>query len=352
MSKAPHPTDRAPPPGGRVRAAAAVLLTVVVGLLDLLTGPDIAFAPFYLIPVAVAAWYAGRFAGLAMAVFASLAWLLVEAVSGYTDALPVLLWNGFSRLCIFAALALVLDRLREEQLALERANRQLEQQNRDLDAFAGRVAHDLRNAMAPIALAASVLRSPSADPERIAALADRIEASSRKSMLVINALLALARAGQPLDASASTELLPAIGAALAELDDPVSRQGIDLSVRVEPGLRVRCDPGLLHVVLANLIGNAVKYVGCHPGPRAVVVSAAVAGQRIEIAVADTGPGIPLAEQSRIFEPFYRAKDAGAVGTGIGLATVERIMRSQGGSVAVESDGVSGATFRVRLPRAE
>jgi signal transduction histidine kinase len=69
-------------------------------------------------------------------------------------------------------------------------------------------------------------------------------------------------------------------------------------------------------------------------------------------VRDTGPGIPAASLSRIFDPFYRVPGATAEGTGIGLATVHRIVAAHGGKVTVDSTLGAGATFSVRLPLAE
>jgi two-component system sensor histidine kinase MprB len=73
---------------------------------------------------------------------------------------------------------------------------------------------------------------------------------------------------------------------------------------------------------------------------------------VEVSVADSGPGIPRQELGKIFEPFYRGRDAAgrAGGSGLGLSMVRRIVDSHGGSIAVESDG-GGTVFRVTLPPA-
>lgn len=345
------PLDRVAAKDSNSRRLAAVLGVLVVGALDYATRPDMAFAVFYLIPIAATAWYVGRGSGLAVAALGSLSWLLGEALSSPPTTIPILLWNGFSRLLIFAALVLLLVRLQEERAALARANHQLGQRNQDLDAFAGRVAHDLRNAMAPVSLVAPLLRLSAADPQKISLLADRLDASCRKSMLIIDSLLALAKAQPPPAEMGATRLLPAVNAVMGDLDEEVTRNAIEVCIRVDPELTVRCDAGLLHVLLANLVGNAVKYLSDHPQPRTLDVSACARSHCVDILVADNGPGIPVDEQARIFEPFYRGRLAGAPGTGIGLATVERIVRSQGGTVTLQSDGSGGASFRVSLAAA-
>ena len=110
----------------------------------------------------------------------------------------------------------------------------------------------------------------------------------------------------------------------------------------------RCAPGLLHIVAVNLIGNALKFLDGQP-ERRVMVRATPANGTCELIVADTGPGIPADSLPRIFEPFYRVPGTHTAGTGIGLATVHRIVEARGGTVTVESGMRHGSVFRVRLP---
>lgn len=329
----------------------AALATIAVSLLDHASGPHLALAPFYLVPVAATAWYVGRGPGLFIAALASLLWLLAEVNSNPPMPAAIPLWNGLSRLFIFAGAALLLSRLKSDRRALESANAQLEQQNEDLEAFAGRVAHDLRNVMTPIALAAPLIKSSDGNSQKLVSIGDRIEVSCRKAMLILDSLLALAVARQHGESVAATELLPAVTAVLEDFDGEIARNAIAVSVQVDPQVSVQCASGLLHIVLANLIGNAVKYLTGSPEPRTVAISAIRKGEYVELTVADSGPGIPIEEQPRIFEPFYRGRLTGAHGSGIGLATVDRIVRSQGGTVSLSSDASRGATFTVCLSAA-
>lgn len=104
----------------------------------------------------------------------------------------------------------------------------------------------------------------------------------------------------------------------------------------------------LRRVVANLMGNALKYAG------GADVSVAVKGQRVELVVEDDGPGIPQAERQKVFEPFYRldasrSRDTG--GAGLGLTIVKQIVENLGGSVGIEDRPGGGARLRVSLPRA-
>jgi signal transduction histidine kinase len=97
-----------------------------------------------------------------------------------------------------------------------------------------------------------------------------------------------------------------------------------------------------------LLGNALKFIeGCER--REISITARCSGGSCEIAIKDTGPGIPEPDRARIFEPFYRVPGVRAPGQGIGLATVERIVHAHGGTIEVESELGVGTTFRVHLP---
>jgi signal transduction histidine kinase len=107
------------------------------------------------------------------------------------------------------------------------------------------------------------------------------------------------------------------------------------------------DPLRLHQVIENLVSNALKF--SPPGGR-VKLSVRISDQGQTWEVRDQGPGIPEAEQVRIFERFYRTKAGQAKpGTGLGLAIVKHLCRLMGGEVTVDSRPGEGATFRVILP---
>ena len=111
------------------------------------------------------------------------------------------------------------------------------------------------------------------------------------------------------------------------------------------------DPDRIQQVLVNLVDNAVKY----GGGAAVTVRVAADEQGAKLSVSDTGPGIPLAEQQRIFEKFYRGDPQltrNPAGTGLGLYISRELVRRMGGRLHVRSETGAGATFVVELPRAD
>jgi signal transduction histidine kinase len=225
----------------------------------------------------------------------------------------------------------------------------IEASNRDLDAFAARIAHDLRNALSPVGLIAGSLRA-TRDPDLVARLATRLRDTVRRSEGLIEGLLAFSRAGRPPDAGACAPMSAMVHEVLDELAPLGGRVGAEIEVDVADEA-VRCPAALLHLIGANLIGNALKYLEGRPHRSVRIAARRVAGGWCELTVADSGPGIPTDSLPQVFEPFYRVPGTLVAGTGIGLATVRRIVDQYGGEVVVESVLGRGSIFRVRLPTA-
>ncbi len=110
---------------------------------------------------------------------------------------------------------------------------------------------------------------------------------------------------------------------------------------------VVCYPGQLNQVWMNLLSNAAQAVAGAAEPR-VKVTGELEGDWVTVAIADNGPGIKLADRSKIFEPFYTTKPVGA-GTGLGLSICHSIIENHGGQIWFESEEGQGTTFKVRIP---
>ena len=272
------------------------------------------------------------------------------AQNGATAALRLLIAVAALALVIAAALLIamtrVLTQLERSRSDLQESYDRLELINRDLDAFAGRIAHDLRNILAPLPMLAARIRSAS-DGSPVCETAARLEALSRRADRLIESLLAFARGGHvPGEAAAAS-----VPTAIREVLEDVAALTRDVGATIELDLEeaaVQCSPGLLYTVMVNLIGNALKFMNGCPR-REMRVSARCSGGDCEVAVSDSGPGIPEAWRTRIFEPFVRVPGASAPGSGIGLATARRIVRAHGGTIEVTSNVTGGSVFTVRLP---
>jgi two-component system, OmpR family, phosphate regulon sensor histidine kinase PhoR len=227
--------------------------------------------------------------------------------------------------------------------------RQLEQVRRD---FVANVSHELRTPLASIKGFAETLEMGALDdPKNARGFLESIVRQTDRMTALVEDLL-------DLTAIESGERAPVIEpVAVGDvLDDVVSslrpqagRKKIDIVVNVPRGLPpVAADRGQLRQIFVNLLENAVKFTQAG----SVTVTAAAAGDRLSVTVADTGVGIPAQDLGRIFERFYRvdkARSREMGGTGLGLAIVKHLVESHGGSVHVESSVNRGSTFTVLLP---
>ena len=143
-------------------------------------------------------------------------------------------------------------------------------------------------------------------------------------------------------------LAHAVSVAVNELEPLAQKTGAALAGEVAGEVPVACPASLLHVVILNLVSNGLKFSAFIDRP-AVRVRGYVEGEWGVLEVEDNGPGIPSELHGRIFEPFFRAPDAPAGGTGIGLATVKRIVDAYDGEIRVASGPGSGARFIVKFP---
>jgi signal transduction histidine kinase len=229
---------------------------------------------------------------------------------------------------------------------LQGRNERLQEVNRELDAFAGRVAHDLRAPLATATLATARLsrQSPSADQGKSF---EALQRSFDRMTRLIEDLLAISRveSEEPRavcdPAAAADELREQLGPR-AQSDE------VDLVIDVEPA-RVRCSEGLFRQVMWNLADNAMKYRRPETRP-SVEICGRAAGDRYELSVRDNGVGIDPAETGKVFDAFYRAAGGkGPPGTGLGLSIVKRAVEANGGTVSVTSKVGSGSRFVAKLP---
>ena len=217
------------------------------------------------------------------------------------------------------------------------------------DAFLGVLSHELRTPVTTISGCAQLLvaRGKRLDAATRDELAGDIAAESDRLCRMIDDLLVLAQAERGLDLTARNATLVqhrlrSVAQGLAS-EWPDRKFTCRIPADVPP---VTGDDGYLDQVLWNLLGNAAKY-----GRREVTTSVAVHADEVTIEVADDGPGIPPAEQARVFELFARVEATSRLpGTGIGLFVVRRLVEAMGGRVEVANGPKGGAAFTVTLPR--
>jgi signal transduction histidine kinase len=232
----------------------------------------------------------------------------------------------------------------------------LEQRADELEAFAGRVAHDVVGPLSAANLALDLLARGTASPERAARAIESGRAGIMRARLIADGLLAFARAGARPEPGVEADVAEVIAGAIKEIAAGQGEREREIPIVSEvdaPG-KVACNPGVLASLVSNLLRNALKYAGDVPSPRLVVRASSCAdrhGARVRIEVEDNGPGLPPELGEQVFEPYVRGPNSGQPGIGLGLATVKRIADAHGGRVGVRSVPGAGCTFSVELPAA-
>jgi DNA-binding response OmpR family regulator len=225
---------------------------------------------------------------------------------------------------------------------------ELEAKNQELDSFSYSVAHDLRAPLRSLdgfSLALLEDYAPKLDDEGRQYLRF-IRESAQQMAGLIDDLLELSRVTRSDFDRGPVDLSEIASDILERLRRTSS--GRDVEVVVADGLADEGDARLLAIVLENLIGNAWKYSGKRPHAR-IEVGATAAGGRQAYFVRDNGAGFDMAYASKLFGVFQRLHSVREFeGTGIGLATVQRIIRRHGGKVWAESKVDEGATFYFTL----
>lgn len=221
--------------------------------------------------------------------------------------------------------------------------------NEDLQTFAYAVSHDLRAPLRAILSYSEIVAAGSRDKlnERDRSFLDKVQFEARRMGQLIDALLQLSRAmrgelrREPVNLS---QLALEIEAELRR-----EQPNRPAEVRVAPGLVAQGDPVLLRSVLRNLLGNAWKFTARSAQAR-IEFGQEKQGDKSAYFVSDDGVGFDMKVAGKLFLPFHRLHDPSEFpGTGIGLATVQQIIRRHGGKVWARSAAGKGATFYFTLP---
>jgi heavy metal sensor kinase len=215
--------------------------------------------------------------------------------------------------------------------------------------FMADASHELRTPISIMRTAADVtLSRPARDEaEYRDALSTVAQQTSRLTRLVDD-MLVLARAdggGYPMTI-ASVDMAQLVDDCVRELGTQAGDK--DITVRTSMGpVTLKGDEALLRRMLTNLLGNALAYT---PRGGAVNIALTNGGGRVELSVADTGPGIPAEDRERVFERFVRLDRARASGgAGLGLAIARWVAEAHGGDVRIASTGPAGTVFVATLP---
>lgn len=226
----------------------------------------------------------------------------------------------------------------------------LDRLDRSFDAQRGFVedaSHELRNPLAVIrSNVDTTLSDPDATVEDYRFVAEQVNRSVDRMSRVVDDLVTFARHEVRPQHLTLVDLGDLARQAMAEFDGYAANHDVRLTHAASPGLLTLGDAGSLRQALANLLSNALSVA---PAGSEVRVTAGGEGAWVWAAVEDEGPGIPEAEQERVFQRFQRGGRASADGRGLGLAIVRQIAESHRGEARLVSTGKTGSTFTILLP---
>ncbi|HEY8539546.1 MAG TPA: ATP-binding protein [Steroidobacteraceae bacterium] len=235
------------------------------------------------------------------------------------------------------------------QRQLREANESLARANRELEAFTASVSHDLRSPLTTIAGQAGLLElsmGANATEEQRRRL-QRIQGSVKQMSDLIEALLVLSRISRHTLKREIVDVSAIVESVIADLrqKDP----GRQVEVSIQPGMAVHGDRRLISDLIMNLVSNAWKFTSKVERAR-IEVGQEVHGSMATLYVRDNGAGFDMAYAQKLFKPFQRLHAPSEFeGSGVGLATVARIVDRHGGRIWAEGKANEGAVFYCTLP---
>ena len=226
-----------------------------------------------------------------------------------------------------------------------------------IGVLASGIAHELNNPLTGVLTFTSLMRKKAQEGSEDAEDLDLVIRETKRCASIIKRLLDFAREKVPVKGYFSLDRV--IEDTVRFVERPASLQQIDIAIDIDPGLpQIWGDADLIKQVVLNLLVNAQQaidgkgHITVRSRPYTAPTKDAKAGvdamPMVEIAVIDTGCGIPSANLQRIFDPFFTSKEVGK-GTGLGLSVSYGIVKAHGGKITVESLVGTGTTFRIYLP---
>ena len=221
--------------------------------------------------------------------------------------------------------------------------------------FVSNVSHELRTPLSSIRVFGEYMRLGRVEkPEKVRQYGEYIEAESRRLTQLINNILDFSKieSAEKKYRFCETDVVELVEQTVEAFEVPQRDKGVSVSFAAEPAPTLRLDKDAIAQVLMNLLDNAVKY---SDGRKDIDVRVTSTPAEVRIAVEDHGIGIPVAEQKKIYEKFYRVGSTlvhDVKGSGLGLSIVQHVVQAHGGRVELASVPGEGSTFTIVLPVAQ
>ena len=332
--------------GGRSRAVPLTVLAAAavaaIWLVDISTGPDFGFAIFYLVPIGMASWWLGRGSAVLIALLSTGAWIWADLLARPSVLPAASLWNGLTRAAIFLMLALLIDQVRRERIALRTVDAHREES-------LALIAHTLRRSAGEIESAIPDLtRAPALSAVERGAI-DELRRQSRNFKRFADDVLEVGQleAGRFRLNRARFDISEFIATLAKETD----RERLQLVAESDP-IWIDADPERLRTAIEHILNNALQF---SPPGSTVHVTVGQRANRARVLVKDQGVGLARSHLTVIFRKYGRIETPATrekIGVGLGLYVARLIVEAHGGTVSASSVGLGlGSTFTVDLPLA-
>ncbi len=343
---------------------AGLVLNLLIGVIDYLTGYNLGLSVFYLAPIGFVTWFVDKSGGIFMSVLGIFTITVSDYYSGKTFHNYIAeFWNISLLLCFFLIVAFLLSKLKSEfqkraeliielqrtREDLEKKKDELARSNLELEQFAYVAAHDLKSPLLVVEGYVKRLQRRAGDTlndeasQMIGYIADGVG----KMRVLINDLLTYARMGTKKIELKWADCNDIIGTAIGNLKVDIAARNSIVTYGQLPTALV--DSGQIVELFQNLIANGLKF---HRGeqPR-VHISAEDREKEWVFTVRDNGIGFDAKDKDRIFDMFQRLHNKNEVpGTGMGLSICKKIIERHGGQIWVESEPGKGSSFYFTLPK--
>jgi signal transduction histidine kinase len=313
------------------------LLLILIAFFDFISGNEISFSIFYLIPISFAGWYISRNAGIFISVLSAVLWLFNDLFDEYVYSYYLIpYWNALVRLGIFIFITYLLRLIKDER-----------ERGKEITQF---VVHDLRSPLANILTSLELLNEDREEPptQNQKELIEISISTGNNMMIFINSLLDLGRLETkklPLKI-AKVEVLNIINSALKQVNLLAREKNIDIKVDCLVD-NIDADGNLLLRIIVNLLSNAIKV--SNKNSEILVKVENLEEKNVIFSVEDHGPGVPKELENKLFTKYSQGKTITA-GSGIGLAFCKLAVEAHGGYINIESSEGIGTKIFFVLPK--
>ena len=325
-----------------VISASGLVLILLLGIVDYVTGQEISFSIFYLLPISFGVWYGGRTAGLILSFAGAVIWLLADLLAGH-EYVHILIpyWNAIMRLGFFLIVTYILMKLKSSRDRQE-----------ELSHF---IVHDLRSPLSNVMTSLHLMKDVAGETVDAAQqeLVEMSIISCNRMLSLINSLLDLAslESGYMPLKLREVNVRELTSSSFEQISVWSERNDVTLITEInEEAGNTYADPELTIRILVNLLGNAVKF--SPPASKVTLRVVPAAGKKILFSIIDQGRGISPEWVGKVFDKFTQVearKKGEVIGSGLGLTFCRLAVEAQGGLIWLESEVGKGTTISFELP---